>query len=313
MLEVNKFIYTKKFDLSQRDLEGRLLSVQRLPRGADAARQLHELHVAAGGTDHLDGVAFHAGRLIEEGNDVHAISHEDQLQQAAHAQPIQAIDATAQARNGQFSDQMLTLRIRNGLAMSQVYVEQPELDYHMLAHGQQRIVERRIGALLVRPLLGHQVVDVASALLQHGDVARVPLLALQLVHLAIFAAKLQADPSAHGKVRAHRVHQSEVFRCAKQVALRLGYLTLGSGQLERQRQVNTHIHFPIRATHLSGDVVVLAYHYLDGIFAMGEDLLHYALHLLPLEALVAAADPRHRHFGDFMIPLRCVIDKMESD
>lgn len=85
--------------------------MQRVSRRADAARQLHELHVAAGGTDHLDGIALHAGRLIEEGNDVYAITHEHQLQQAAHAQPIQTIDATAQTWNGQFSDQMLTLRI----------------------------------------------------------------------------------------------------------------------------------------------------------------------------------------------------------
>lgn len=85
--------------------------MQRISRGADAARQLHKLHVAAGGTDHLDGIALHAGRLIEEGDDVYTISDEDQLQQAAHAQPIQAIDATAQTWNGQFSDQMLTLRI----------------------------------------------------------------------------------------------------------------------------------------------------------------------------------------------------------
>lgn len=43
--------------------------------------------------------------------------------------------------------------------------------------------------------------------------------------------------------------------------------------------------------------------YLNGILAVREYLLHNALYSLPVEAIVAAADPWHGHFGDFMVPL----------
>lgn len=207
--------------------------MQRL--SADAARQLHELHVMTGGAHDLYGVPFHAGRLVEEGNYVHVVADEHQLQQTAHAQPVQTIDAATQTWYGQLADAVLTLAgegKRIGLAI--MMESATRWTHHVLAHGQQGVVERRVGALLVGTLLGHQIVYVATALLQHGHVARVPLLPLQIVHVPELAAKLQIEARAHGKVGAHGMDQCKVFRCAKQIALGLGNLALGRSQLRME-------------------------------------------------------------------------------
>lgn len=103
--------------------------------------------------------------------------------------------------------------------------------HHMLAHGQQSVVQSRVGALFVAALLGHQVVDVSAVLLQHCHIPGVPVLTLQLVHLSEFAAELKINPSTHGEVSTDRVHQSVVLRRTEQIAPGLRNLTLGRSQL----------------------------------------------------------------------------------
>lgn len=49
---------------------------------------------------------------------------------------------------------------------------------------------------------------------------------------------------------------------------------------------------------------MLADQNLDRVLALCKDLLHNALHLLPIKSIVATADARHGHFGDFMIALQ---------
>lgn len=49
---------------------------------------------------------------------------------------------------------------------------------------------------------------------------------------------------------------------------------------------------------------MLADQNLDRVLALCKDLLHNALHWLPIESIVATTDARHGHFGDFMIALQ---------
>lgn len=103
--------------------------------------------------------------------------------------------------------------------------------YHVLAHGQQCVVERCVGAFLVRTLLGHQIVDETATLLQHSHLACVPWLLLCVrIPMRQSAAKIKAG--AHGKVGTDGMYERKVFRCAKHVPLGLGNLTLGCGQLQ---------------------------------------------------------------------------------
>jgi len=82
-----------------------------LPGSADGSRwQLDGLHVSAGGTNDVQRVLDHLWWSVEEGYDVHVVLSENQIQKTAHAQPIQAINAAAQAGNGQLGDPVLPLK-----------------------------------------------------------------------------------------------------------------------------------------------------------------------------------------------------------
>lgn len=101
----------------------------------------------------------------------------------------------------------------------------------MLAHGQQCVVERCVCAFLMRTLLGHQIVDEATALLQHSHLACVPWLLLCVrISMRQSAAKIEAG--THSKVGTDGMYERKVFWCAKHVSLGLGNLTLGCGQLQ---------------------------------------------------------------------------------
>lgn len=103
--------------------------------------------------------------------------------------------------------------------------------YHVLAHGQQCVVERCVCAFLMRTLLGHQIVDETATLLQHSHLACVSCMLLCVrIPMRQFAAKIEAG--AHGKVGTDGMYERKVFRCAKHVSLGLGNLTLGCGQLQ---------------------------------------------------------------------------------
>lgn len=76
----------------------------------------------------------------------------------------------------------------------------------MFQHGQQCVVESCVSALFVAALLGHQVVDMSTILLQNCHISGMLVLALQLIHLSEFAAELQIYARTHSEVRTDRVH-----------------------------------------------------------------------------------------------------------
>jgi len=71
------------------------------------------------------------------------------------------------------------------------YIFKAYPSYHMFPHGQQGIVKSSIGALFMAAFLGYQIVDVTTVLLQDCHISGVPILTLQLIHMAKFAAELQ--------------------------------------------------------------------------------------------------------------------------
>lgn len=67
------------------------------------------LHVPTGGTHHIQSVLGHLWRSVEEGDDIDAVLGEHKVQQTAHAQPIQAINAASKSGNGQLGHSVLPL------------------------------------------------------------------------------------------------------------------------------------------------------------------------------------------------------------
>jgi len=97
--------------LDLENLEWSLFAMKGLPGSADGSRwQLDGLHVSAGGTNDVQRVLDHLRWSVEEGYDVHVVLSENQIQKTAHAQPVQTINAAAQAGNGQLGDPVLPLK-----------------------------------------------------------------------------------------------------------------------------------------------------------------------------------------------------------
>jgi len=71
------------------------------------------------------------------------------------------------------------------------YILKAYPSYHMFPHGQQGIVKSSIGALLMASFLGYKIIDITTILLQDCHISGVPILTLQLIHMAKFAAELQ--------------------------------------------------------------------------------------------------------------------------